>query len=617
MKIYPNKLSVLVKDNINTATDIQLAYVDTTSSVYNINTIVDDKYKNYSKQEVLPYDEVNTSICLFDKYDNKINYEDMIQDFSKDDTGKYVYIPKSNSIKFIPKNFEYYIKAKKKIKYQSNMIYNINTLADYKDLANTLMQIFGDAANRNLGPSNVMINNRDLSLNKITEMDIADSEISFFLLKDFNTMIDKNGKDFTFNKKYYFDEYDTSLFFIVKNDNVIRDYEGASINYSKVNLLLSNVNYKYEIDKGSLYNHAYINTKYYFNIPQDTEYTKYYSLFSNESKTPILIEDNINKGIVVYISEEIINNIKDNYKIIYENILYAYLNGYIRSNILTEWIADEMPDYIVKDNRLIKKNKFTSSLTAAEIFDLKLNEFKDLNVIIDANKYPYVKYDGLYNNYLSFIKYKGVDNIYTDPQVKPDGYISIYTNDEIYFFKNFVYKINDNIEDKVNVQLDDDKVIIDLKSFKHSDSGIYIQMEQKPLEISLIETVNNVEQKILEATYYLIAKNNDSLSYYELVKDTDYKDGLILMTIKISQDSSQTEKTIFDMRRRGGGLPESEEDNFDCFDIGHIYGRPYRKGGSLIITLPKYLEDYKDIVISIVNQYKLADDYPIILFKEE
>ena len=36
MKIYPNKLNIKIKNEVNTNTDIQLAYVDTTSSKYNV-----------------------------------------------------------------------------------------------------------------------------------------------------------------------------------------------------------------------------------------------------------------------------------------------------------------------------------------------------------------------------------------------------------------------------------------------------------------------------------------------------------------------------------------------------------------------------------------------------
>ena len=69
------------------------------------------------------------------------------------------------------------------------------------------------------------------------------------------------------------------------------------------------------------------------------------------------------------------------------------------------------------------------------------------------------------------------------------------------------------------------------------------------------------------------------------------------------------------MRQRGGGLPETYKDNYNCFDIGNINGRPYRKGNTLIITLPKYLEQYKDIIMDTVKQYCIAEDYPILLFE--
>ena len=88
-----------------------------------------------------------------------------------------------------------------------------------------------------------------------------------------------------------------------------------------------------------------------------------------------------------------------------------------------------------------------------------------------------------------------------------------------------------------------------------------------------------------------------------------------MATIQIRKDKKET--LIYDMRQRGGGLPESEKDNYNCFDIGHIFGRPYRKGGTLIITLPSKLKEYKDTIEETVKQYCVAEEYPIILFEEE
>ena len=608
MKIYPNKLNIKIKNEVNTKTDIQLAYVDTTSSKYNVNTVIDNKYKEKKNEEVLPYDKVDTSLCLFNKDGTLIDYDSMLKDFVKD--GKtYTYIPRNNSISFIPKQFEYYIRAKKAIKYMSNNIYNIKTHCNDSLIANNLMPIFGDAKDRKLAPNNILINNGDLSIQSLLNNNINDSDITFIQLKDFNTIINNDTTTSSWNKKYWLDNFNTTLICVVKSDESIKDYDGTTYSKDKINLLMHNVTYKYTLSNSNIYKDS-VNLRYYFNIPKNTIFTKYYSIFNDKNKTPILIEVNINNNMVIYITEELIYDIKKYYKFIYEIILYGYLNGYKKSSIYTHWITDEVPNYIVEDNKLLTKIKNTSKLTPSEMLDIPSNSYKYLNVIIDTDLYPYVKYDGLYNNYLSFSKIKGNNNEYIDPQIKPDNYISVYSNDEIFYYKEFIYKINDNIEDCINIQINKDNIIIETKDFRYSDEGIYIK-QSEPFIIPLYKENN---EKIEKEIYYLIY---NSLTHFELVKKDIYKEGKILVTFNIEQDENNKENILFDMRQRGGGLPKTEKDNYDCFDIGNIYGRPYRKGGSLIITLPKYLEKYKDEVMSIVKQYMLADDYPIILFEEE
>lgn len=619
MKIYPNKSAIEVKKEIDELVDIPLAYIDTTSSAYNIEVNINEKLKTYTKQELLPYSNVDTNICLFDKYENQISYDDMVKNFSKNKDGGYLYIPKINSTNFRPKKFEYKIKAKKKIKYQSNMLYNINALFyNNKEYANKIMPILGDAANRNLAPGNISINNNDVSLNRLCETTITDSDITFFLLKNFETILEENNNELKFDKNYYINEFDTNFFFIVKNDFAIRDYEGEIYDTSKVNLLYSNSYNNYVVSNPRIYNNSNINTKYYFNIPNNTSTVKYHSLFVNKDKTPVLIEEHIGKTFVIYISEDLLNSVITNHEIMYEAFSFIYFNSYCTSQYISDWIADEMPDYIVKDNKLTKKTKFTSDLSISEILEISTNEIASMSVLIDYEKYPYVRYVESYNNHLTFMKIKGDNNIYADPKEKPENLISIYINEEIFFYEDFIYKINNSIEDCVNIQKIDDKIVIELKPFKHSDTGIYIKYEQAPITISLIDVINNVEKKIQNETYYLICKQNDSLGRYELLNKKEYmSNDLILLTINISEDISKTENTIYDMRHRGGGLPLDSKDNFDCFDIGNILGRPYRKAGSLIITLPKYLEEYKEQVMNIVKQYMLAEDYPIVIFKED
>jgi hypothetical protein len=620
MKIYPNKSTVTIKKEINAATDIALSYVDTTSSTYNISTTIPEEYKVSSKTEVLPYDNVNTNICLFDHYENQIPYDDMVKDFIGDSNGKYYYIPRSNSVNFRPKQFQYKVTAKKNIKYASNVLYNIKTgFYNNQTYANRLMPIFGDAASRALAPGNVSINNKDLSLTKLCETAISDNDITFFMLSSLTAMLNEDGVKTVFDKNTYLKEYDTNFVFVMSSNNALKDYDGPDIDEEKVNLMYNYGYTQYSVTSPYIYSGLSLDSKYYFNIPNSTSTVKYKSLFSHPSQTPILIEEHVDNTFVVYITEDLINNATSNYKVIYEMLVYIYFNSYLTTDNKTEWIADVMPDYIVKDNKLTKKTKFTSSLSLTELTGLQPNELYTYSVVIDSNAYPYVAYSNTENNYLIFSKVKGLNNEYADPKVKPSGWVSLYTNEEIFFYENFVYRINDSLSDCVNIKQIDNEVVIELKPFKHSDSGIFIKYNQEPIIIPLTEVINNIEQQVQNETYYLICKQNDSASQYELLNKRDYTadSGNILLIIEIVQDTTKTENTVYDMRQRGGGLPVDAEDNFDCFDIGNIYGRPYRKAGTLIITLPKSLEDHKDTVMSIVKQYMLAEDYPIIIFKED
>ena len=129
-------------------------------------------------------------------------------------------------------------------------------------------------------------------------------------------------------------------------------------------------------------------------------------------------------------------------------------------------------------------------------------------------------------------------------------------------------------------------------------------------------------------TYALcINKNTKDLHYffnddYETRLNSEDKelratveDMILLTTITIKELEGKDYLT--DMRIRGGGLPEDMPDNFNLLDIGHIYGRPYRKANTLVFTLPKKYEIYKDEILKAIDKYKVAEDYVAIFFEDQ
>ena len=412
----------------------------------------------------------------------------------------------------------------------------------------------------------------------------------------------------------------TSVFAFMSNMYGEDVTEDTQLDYSQVKLYLEpeETYYDYKIKKPMIYDEVMLSSDKFFTVPKDKEGIKYHNIFNKSNKTPILIEEHEGKGFVVYAINDILYQSALNSKIFYEVMFYIYSKAYVKTKQYTEWIADEIPDFIVVNNKLIKKDKFMSQLELHKMFGLNEYEVVPYTINIDKEVYPYIKFTGLTNNYLTFEKdTTGTNDAYKDP-VKPSDAISIYTSrQDILYFNNFLYKIDDSLEENIKVERIDNKINVTIKPFRHSSSGIYIKtLTSLDIPLSYTNDAGN-EIQITNADYYIVSKDNESASYLEYINANQYskKDGDILAIIQVRQD--ETEILVYDMRQRGGGLPESEKDNYNCFDIGHIFGRPYRKGGSFIITLPKRLEEHKKMIEETVKQYCAAEEYPIIIFEEE
>jgi hypothetical protein len=70
-----------------------------------------------------------------------------------------------------------------------------------------------------------------------------------------------------------------------------------------------------------------------------------------------------------------------------------------------------------------------------------------------------------------------------------------------------------------------------------------------------------------------------------------------------------------DVRQLGGGAPpEKQYDDYELLDIGSLKGRPYRVGTSMIIKLPKRLEQYDEYIVQAIDRRKVAADMAIIKY---
>lgn len=604
MKIYPSKHTITIKDEVDLNEEIPIAYINSQYEEETVNINIREEFKYDETKEILPYTSFKTSN---EKYPEITLYTDDGAIDKKTQNSlflrlndEYVYTPNA-SITFKPLTFSYNVLAKKNIKYTSSRSFNIRMGCNEEEIANTLIQYFADKIEGNLFPSNIRFNNGDLKIESL--IDISLKEADFFFINSEDGKHYENGE--TINMEDFF-SYQTIPFLICETLD--------GINVSDKSLTKT-----FKIKESVAMNSVELKTSDYFElITEHNGSIQYHNIFENEEKySPIIIEEHINKGFIIYCNKNFMNEIKDYYSIFYEVLFYTFFNGYISTPTIYEWISDEMPDFIVQSGRLTQKDKFTSHVELHKLLSLYENDASPIEVKVNAPKVflsqlypdssegtPIVYYTGMSSDYLIFKKIKTPE--YSDP-IKNPNQISIYTEKKnIIYFDNFVYSIKENIENRISYYIENENLILSVSPFKNTDLDTYTFNNT----IILKYKINNIDRQSFSLAW------NNSLKTLEIITDFNNSEYTILADINIVKSNKTTK--LYDMRKRGGGLNDDEKDNFDCLDISNILGKSYRKGGSLIATirLPlKYKEDenkIKDIIYNELSKYTIAEDMLII-----
>ena len=363
---------------------------------------------------------------------------------------------------------------------------------------------------------------------------------------------------------------------------------------------------------------------------------KVHNLFSNDI-CPILIIEHENRGFTIHSVSEIFDNenISSYKNIIYEVLMYVHCISYKTSQTVDEYITYTIPDYEIVNNSLYKKNNFISKTSLNTLLNINAGyyEIKSVNVIDNNDTLAVPDEDlvnvideiicvGKSNGKLVFkLKDDNKDNnVYQEP-VKPSGWTSIFYNDKIYYIEQLHYLMETNLgknqdqENKLFLIEKDVDLLVRLYPFRSSKYGLNVTQDLK-ITIPFIKTTVKGVERVKNENYVLFMNlNTKDLDFvyedeYEESADKVYIALIIVKEVKSDQ-------FITDMRLRGGGLPEDMPDNFNLLDIGHIYGRPYRQANTLVITLPKKYEEYKNEILEVIDKYKVAEDYTVLFFEDD
>ena len=618
MKIFPSthKIKSVTDSHVDLDLNIPLAYIELDYSKYKIDKAFEDIVNTDVRSEVLVNQEFSSpNIKLFNKFGEAVNMDNLLTRVGN----KYYYRPKE-MIAFEPQKFEYSVSVKTSIDYKIANKYNLNIACiddpDSLDLSKRIATGFSNPSARNLVPPNITVNNNRMDAYAFTDMNIEECDVLFIESPD-GVHYDDSLNPLKIDKQGFLNN-NTTLW-------IASDFDS---NYPYEN---SSTPQTYAIKSSTLKSKIETISNTYF-VPSELKYNPniiYHNIFDGD-KCPILIVEHIGKGYEIISHTDYLTNIQNNIDVIYEVIMYCYLNAYKKTSNLTQWISSSVPDYQIESGKLVKKKYFMSDIDLYNYFNLKSTEMTIYDIDIrsgESSTMPDNRNIDLYDhaNSINFIGMSGgrlmfdkTDNTsrsaYEIEPEKPTGWVSLYDGDNIIYLKELHYVMETDLNDKVFTTVNQDDLKVKIMAFKSTSLGINTQMPYD-LIIPFIKTEVNGIERIREAEYVFYINLDNQQIGFDFVEDYEEKKGVALFKIKVYQTPDSI--NITDMRQLGGGLKEDTSDNYNLMDIGHINGRPYRPTGTIVFTLPTKYKEHEDLIQKAINKYIGASEVPVIFFEDK
>lgn len=593
MKIYPSKHKP-IQEKLPRIVDIPLGQINKNIKASHINFMPSDGFRENKEKNIAPYDTFSSGMDIFfDSSNNVVDIDLELKD------NKYMYNP-SDTTEFIPSSFSFSATVKKNMAYNGFQKYNINATVDNIDNWSNLISIFGDAYRRGICPSNIRINDGATDKSSLASGGMDDTDIIFIRSKDGSTYLDGSAILISDLIKNH-----VNVWIAIDNPNlkIFTQNNGSSKITNKFKTLYSGA-----IQYNSVNNYSLINGLKYSDINDIIKYDGTFDVIvPYVEDNPVIILHMAGYGYVVVSDAGLFDNLSDNSKIIYDMMAYIYFNAYIETVSMSSWITEDPVDFIGTPSVTLNKNHLPINLNKlVSETESDIQSFYMLHKInIDKNdtkKVFFIEKDS--NNNLYFGKYATNESV--DPQ-KPNSYKSLLTTKgSVVYYKNAGIKQKESFVSAHGIiNTETGKNYINIHPLYSSKYRLCVS-DDKLLEIPRIGITYNVL-----ATE--INENNESDVILRSSADGVDTDSVKIGEVKVDYTDS---RICNDIRVTGGGLPENMPDDFEMLDISNLYGRPIRRGTSLIIRLPKHYEKYNKYIADAVNRYKNASTYVVIQYMD-
>lgn len=574
----------LPKHNIEAVTqmdpmDIPIGYIDATDASYDVNFELAKEFSQDTQTPVSAYD-------LF--YDNEIflfnKDKTLLKDLRFKRQGNAFYYEPNNSKEFQPIRFSCAALIKRRMTYSSGNHYNLRIGVAENDeefsLSSNLIAAFGDANKRGICPGNITVNNGDRTIQSLLG-GISDADFLFISSPDGEDLL---GLDVSAALDKHINLWisaDSLESFVSADSNLEAKEEGQLCQFYK------------KTQRKKLPARIFDTTQTLPAYPKE----EYEYIYPYED---VLILHRKNKGYIVITPKEFIESTSENAKIIYDILMYIFLNAYKSSKTEESWITNKPVDYMAYNYnqlRIYHKALNLSDMLASTDYDLN-DEYDILQINSSRDDVRLVKMAP--NKDLFFRKTSAAP---ADP-IKEEGYVSFLTVKEsvLLYQSEDIYKVTTRA--RLSSQQYNGKTFVTVQPLYDSEKHIYFP-EAKTIEIQdFKKQCICITSCIIDGTSEISIINRDQYSFD--------KHGYIVAALQIK---TVEQPRIIDTRVNGGGLPIKEKPIYDLIDIGNIYGRPYRIGSTLIIRLPKRLKEYETIIEEAVKSHIAAGEYPVIIYE--
>lgn len=592
MKIYPSRHDIRdsrysITDPLGVSPrDIPLSFIDTEDIQREIAT--NSFLQERSEENLEPFERFDSrEQCLFGPDGSRIN--DLASILREPDDGAgYYYLPDITSED--AKTFSVSALIKKQAVFRNDRVYNIALscvdATEEESTSRALIAILGNAPETDHCPWNLWVNDKSTERTSLLDGNIKDSDFAIF----------DAGEEITLQD--YADRLDEELFSLARQNNtnlwlcLPEDAEcvepADGVFYLKDPVLFEQSEYSLS--------HPYkINLDKVKEAFPEEDYT-YLELFEEESPLAILEKDRENFIIIgtqSFFTGQDGRAIVYNQRFFYEVIAQLFIQSYYRSEPQSSWIMGHPVDKVAGQRGRYGLNHGRVSLSGLlqnKRFLLEEDEYELIEIDTDDEEVVCTWIDDFGQLY-----FEGPGDLPGHGGEEDEVSMhSVYNGKDqvIYYKEDEAKKIETPLE--IRVEEAAGRVLVKVFPFKSTRHRVELT---KPVEFEL---------KNPDGGYFIARKSIDQI---ELTTD---QDSYILASVHIQQER---DTTCHDLRVPGGGLLETEEDDFNLLDIGHIHGRPYRAGATLIVRLPARLEPYKEIIKKELDRYKTAGEYVALLFE--